>query len=297
MSKTAEDNAYTTHWAIASLAGGGFIVGYNAFDLVNRDTGRGHQLHLTSGGLNTQLGSAGASEPGYTYFQTKKPANFDTFDGAGARLTSANIGVVWGYNLSYLTIWDGPAYIGDLLAKMRMSGWGAMIPGGSAGAHGVLAVSYGSGRPAGHVARHAELKQEFKPDKRLARVKHKPSEDPALRIPSDVLFKFGSYAIEPEGENLLRSARHIINNRARREVTIIGHTDSIGTRAYNMHLSLQRAATVKAWMVRNGAIGADGFATRGRGELEPVAANSKRDGSDNPEGRKQNRRVEIHFGN
>jgi hypothetical protein len=51
MGKTARDNEYTTSWAMASLGGGGFIVGYNAFELVNRETGRGHILHLGSGGV------------------------------------------------------------------------------------------------------------------------------------------------------------------------------------------------------------------------------------------------------
>ena len=66
----------------------------------------------------------------------------------------------------------------------------------------------------------------------------------------------------------------------------IGHTDSIGTEAYNQRLSERRANAVKAYLVSKG-IESDRVATEGKGELQPVASNKTK------AGRAQNRRVEI----
>ncbi len=71
------------------------------------------------------------------------------------------------------------------------------------------------------------------------------------------------------------------------EVAIaVGHTDSIGSDAYNDRLSLRRAEAVKAYLVSKG-IPADKVRTEGRGKREPVADNAT------PEGRAKNRRVEV----
>lgn len=65
-----------------------------------------------------------------------------------------------------------------------------------------------------------------------------------------------------------------------------GHTDSIGTEAYNQKLSVRRAETVKAYLVRKG-VAADRIVTVGFGETKPIADNKTR------EGRELNRRVEV----
>ena len=58
-------------------------------------------------------------------------------------------------------------------------------------------------------------------------------------------------------------------------------------------LSQNRAAAVKRWLVKKGAVTETKIVTEGLGEKDPVAENKNTDGSDNPEGRQQNRRVEI----
>jgi outer membrane protein OmpA-like peptidoglycan-associated protein len=58
-------------------------------------------------------------------------------------------------------------------------------------------------------------------------------------------------------------------------------------------LSEQRAASVKQWLVANARVNGASIATRGWGKTKPVAHNAKPDGSDDPEGRAKNRRVEI----
>ena len=71
------------------------------------------------------------------------------------------------------------------------------------------------------------------------------------------------------------------------EVAIaVGHTDSVGTDAYNQKLSIRRAEAVKAYMVSKG-IEVNRVYTEGKGEKQPVADNKT------AAGRAQNRRVEI----
>ncbi len=74
---------------------------------------------------------------------------------------------------------------------------------------------------------------------------------------------------------------------------IEGHTDGKGTHPYNMKLSENRADAVKNWLVQNASISGSRITTQGWGETKPVAPNKKPDGSDDPEGRQKNRRVEI----
>ena len=73
----------------------------------------------------------------------------------------------------------------------------------------------------------------------------------------------------------------------------ISHTDGKGTHAYNMTLSDNRAGAVKKWLVENAGINASRITTKGWGETKPVAPNKKPDGSDDPDGRQKNSRVEL----
>jgi outer membrane protein OmpA-like peptidoglycan-associated protein len=71
-------------------------------------------------------------------------------------------------------------------------------------------------------------------------------------------------------------------------VRIIGHTDSVGSDAFNQKLSEQRAASVVSFLLSQG-VAADKLSSEGRGESEPV------DSNDTDAGRAKNRRVEIHL--
>lgn len=114
----------------------------------------------------------------------------------------------------------------------------------------------------------------------------------ALNMSSDVLFDFDQAALKPEAAAVLQQAAAIISERgAGATVTITGHTDSKGTEAYNIELSLARARAVQAALAQHGVSAP--MQVYGRGEAAPVAANTHADGSDNPEGRAQNRRVEV----
>lgn len=69
-------------------------------------------------------------------------------------------------------------------------------------------------------------------------------------------------------------------------ITVVAHTDSVGTIAYNQKLSERRAESVKSYMVSNGIDG-EKIVTEGKGELEPVADNKTK------EGRRLNRRATV----
>ncbi len=113
-----------------------------------------------------------------------------------------------------------------------------------------------------------------------------------IQLSADVLFDFDKTAIKPAAASALKKVALIIKKKAKGPVTIIGHTDSKGTKEYNQDLSLRRAESTKAWLLDKGGAQAT-YQVEGRGESEPVAANTKPDGSDNPEGRAKNRRVDI----
>jgi len=80
---------------------------------------------------------------------------------------------------------------------------------------------------------------------------------------------------------------------AGKAVRIEGHTDAKGSEAYNKQLSIRRAESVKSWLIEKEGLGDRSFSTEGFGAKKPVAPNVKPDGSDDPEGRQKNRRVEI----
>lgn len=73
---------------------------------------------------------------------------------------------------------------------------------------------------------------------------------------------------------------------------MIGHTDAIGSDDYNDRLSEARAKTVRDWLASHAFVPAE-TGIKGMGKRQPIAANSKPDGSDDPEGRQKNRRVEV----
>ena len=114
-----------------------------------------------------------------------------------------------------------------------------------------------------------------------------------IDLAADVLFDFDKADILPKAEDTLSKAAAIIKQRAKGTVVIAGHTDSKGTDAYNMPLSLRRANAVRDWFRTKGGLGNMQFDTKGFGSKQPVVPNQKPDGSDDPEGRQKNRRVEI----
>ena len=112
-----------------------------------------------------------------------------------------------------------------------------------------------------------------------------------INLSSDVLFDFDKAELKPEADGELQKAADIIRQKGKGLILISGYTDSKGTDAYNKRLSLARAQAVKNWFEAQGLH--QNYQTEGLGAANPVAPNTNDDGSDNPEGRAKNRRVEI----
>jgi len=103
---------------------------------------------------------------------------------------------------------------------------------------------------------------------------------------SDVLFRSGSYELAPGARERLAKVSGIILAYPSLHVAVEGHTDAIGSDEYNQNLSERRAESVRDYFVQQG-ISTDSIVARGFGKTEPIASN------DTPEGRQQNRRVEL----
>jgi outer membrane protein OmpA-like peptidoglycan-associated protein len=103
---------------------------------------------------------------------------------------------------------------------------------------------------------------------------------------SDVLFDFGKHTLRPETREKLAKISGIVLAHPGLMLEVEGHTDAVGSDAFNQKLSEQRAASVRDYLVAQG-VSAANITARGFGESQPVASN------DNAAGRQQNRRVEL----
>lgn len=107
-----------------------------------------------------------------------------------------------------------------------------------------------------------------------------------------VLFEFNSDKLTPTGQAFMKSAAATIRSEVDgRTVRVVGHTDAKGTPAANLSLGMRRATTVSTELKKL----IPGLQTQiaSAGQTQPTAPNAKPDGSDNPDGRAMNRRVEI----
>ena len=112
-------------------------------------------------------------------------------------------------------------------------------------------------------------------------------------LAADVLFDFDKADLLPKAEETLQKAAAFVKEKNRGGVVSIeGHTDAKGSDSYNRKLSLRRAESVRKWFLSHG-LDTLKFSADGLGAAKPVAPNTKPDGSDDPDGRQKNRRVEI----
>lgn len=114
-----------------------------------------------------------------------------------------------------------------------------------------------------------------------------------VEMAADVLFDFDKAVIKPQAEGTLQQVAGMIVSRGKGSVRIEGHTDAKGSDSYNQKLSLARAESVRSWLAQKGSADRARMSVEGMGASRPVAPNNRPDGSDDPEGRQRNRRVEI----
>lgn len=113
-----------------------------------------------------------------------------------------------------------------------------------------------------------------------------------LNVGADALFAFDKSDLSSDAEETLSALGPEIAKLGNHPVTIEGHTDSIGSAEYNQRLSERRADAVKTWLAGHNFL-LESTPTKGYGKDRPLAPNTNPDGSDNPEGRQKNRRVEV----
>ena len=112
-----------------------------------------------------------------------------------------------------------------------------------------------------------------------------------ITLEDSVLFDFGSSGLRSEASTTLSNLATVLKDSKAPKVQVQGHTDSISDDASNQTLSEQRAKAVTDALTSDGVTAA--IESVGYGETRPVAPNESSDGSDNPAGRRLNRRVEV----
>ena len=120
----------------------------------------------------------------------------------------------------------------------------------------------------------------------LASLQAKQTDRGLVLTLGDVLFETGKADLRPGALRNLYPLVTFLQKYPERRVLIEGHTDSVGSDAYNLDLSQRRADAVRDFLLRNG-VNAAQLTTRGYGKASPVASN------DTAEGRQRNRRVEL----
>jgi outer membrane protein OmpA-like peptidoglycan-associated protein len=103
---------------------------------------------------------------------------------------------------------------------------------------------------------------------------------------SGILFDFDSAALQTQARQNLQELAESLAEYGQTEVLVLGHTDGVGSDAYNLRLSQRRAEAAASYLIGRG-VSPGRIRQEGKGENEPVASNA----SDS--GRQQNRRVEV----
>lgn len=109
-----------------------------------------------------------------------------------------------------------------------------------------------------------------------------------VNIPDDVSFDVGSANLKPQMRTVLDPLASSLQGDPTTTLTVIGFTDSTGTAAINNPLSIDRAQSVRGYLVEHG-VSSNRIDAVGRGDSQPVATNAT------AAGRAQNRRVEIYL--
>ncbi len=167
------------------------------------------------------------------------------------------------------------ALLGALVSDDGDRGDGALIGavvGGAAGA----AIGYNLDQ------QEAELRQQMGSNVQITNT----GDRLIVTLPNALLFATDSTALTPTLQGDLRALAQNVQVYRNSTLQIVGHTDSDGDAAYNQTLSEGRARSVANTLIANG-VPSSRIQTFGRGESQPVASNLT------PEGKAQNRRVEI----
>ncbi len=169
----------------------------------------------------------------------------------------------------------GGAVVGGVIgAATGSTAKGAIIGAAVGGAAGAI-IGDQMDRRAG------EIRQQI-PGAKVERV----GEGILVTFATGLLFGFDSATVRPEAQTNLRNLADNLDKYPDSDLLIVGHTDSVGSDAYNQTLSQRRAAAVAGFLTARGVAGTR-LQAEGKGESEPLVSNA------DEAGRQQNRRVEV----
>src|SRR6478672_3514371 len=169
----------------------------------------------------------------------------------------------------------GGAAVGGAIGKANGSTAKGAILGAVVGGAAGMIIGHQMDKQA------AELKQNI-PGAIVERV----GEGIQVTFDSGLLFDFDSDVVRSDARTNLRNLAASLDKYPGSDLLIAGHTDSVGTDAYNLALSERRAAAAVAYLASQG-VNRTRMRARGLGETEPVMPN------DSEAGRSKNRRVEV----
>ncbi len=108
----------------------------------------------------------------------------------------------------------------------------------------------------------------------------------------NIYFEYNQADIRTDAAKELDKLVQLLNDNPEIKIEMGSHTDSVASDSYNLELSQRRAESTVNYLIRKG-IGQERLVAKGYGESKPIARNTNRDGTDNPEGRQRNRRTEF----
>lgn len=111
-----------------------------------------------------------------------------------------------------------------------------------------------------------------------------------------IFFEFDKSTLTQEAKDELDKVAELLNQNKAVQVDLVGYADPLGDPQYNINLSKKRAKSALEYLAQQG-IDAQRMSSTGKGETNFIAVNQNADGSDNPNGRRYNRRVEIQLEN
>ncbi|HEU4375364.1 MAG TPA: OmpA family protein [Telluria sp.] len=154
-----------------------------------------------------------------------------------------------------------------------------------------VSLIYKMGRPVAAPVYVAPVVAEPMPAPRVVEAAPAPAPKPVavsekVSFSAESLFDFDKSVVKPDGKAALDALVGNLQGMNTEAIVTVGHTDSIGTDAYNQKLSLRRAEAVKAYLVSKG-VEASRIYVEGKGESQPVASNKT------AAGRAKNRRVTV----
>ncbi len=191
-----------------------------------------------------------------------------------------------------------------VVMSINCASWSKTAKGATAGAAGGAVVGAAVGKVAGdtligaiagaaiggaagaYIGRQMDKQaEEMQRDLEGAKIE-RIGEGIKITFDSGLLFDVDKYELRPASKENLTKLAAILNKYPDTNIIIEGHTDSTGSRAYNMTLSENRAKAVAAFLATQN-VQSSRFTIMGYGPDQPIASN------DTPEGRQLNRRVDI----